>query len=359
MIEDAWTGILELTSKLVIPDWGALIALIPLGLLVLIVLWLARTILSFATAGPLRRGKQRIPPQPPPGVHPGPVSLAPALAAVGAFLLFWGLVVGGVAILVVVIAIALSLLYWGREGLREYDELVHAEAPAPVVHGGPPPGVHMIGPSFRPILGSLAFTVLFFGLVFGGWLLLVGLLFVIVTLLGWLIDARAEYVKAEEADKSGHLEALPPPTWPKRVLGVFAILVVAALVVDAGILPPQATDAGGEGGQPTEPGGSGPPGSPPPSGAGGDVSIVAQGVAFTTTDVRAPADKEFTIAFDNRDPGTPHDVDITGSSGAKAFDGAIVQGPKVEVYRVPAIAAGSYQFVCSVHPQMTGSLTVE
>jgi len=95
VIEDVWTGILDLTSKLVIPDWGALVALIPVALLVLIALWLARTALRFATAGPTRRGKQRITPQPPAGVHAGPVSFAPIFGAVGTFLLLWGLVSGG------------------------------------------------------------------------------------------------------------------------------------------------------------------------------------------------------------------------------------------------------------------------
>ncbi len=32
-------------------------------------------------------------------------------------------------------------------------------------------------------------------------------------------------------------------------------------------------------------------------------------------------------------------------------------GPKVIVYNVPALAAGTYTFSCSVHPSMTGTLT--
>ena len=38
------------------------------------------------------------------------------------------------------------------------------------------------------------------------------------------------------------------------------------------------------------------------------------------------------------------------------FKGEIVTGPKVIVYDVPALPAGSYTFVCSVHPNMTGTL---
>ncbi len=369
MLEDLWNGVLDLSSKLVIPDWGSLVALIPIGLLVLVALWLVRTAYRFSTAGPTRRAQPR-PPLPPPDVHTGPVSPAPVLAALGAFVLFWGLVVGGAGILVGVIALVLGLLWWGREGLRDYDHLVHAEPSLPVVHAEPPAGVHMPGPSFRPILASLGVAVLFFGLVFGGWLLLVGLLFTITTLLGWLVDARKEYVNAVEADRTGHLQPLPAPGWPKRVLWVFSVLVVAALVVDAGILPPR-TEAGGTPGEPgasPPPGGSPPPGSPPGSGPpgspgaslpAGDVTITAVNTTFTTPNVTAPADRPFAIVFDNQDQGQPHDVDISDANGGSVFDGEITTGPAVTVYEVPAMAAGAYDFRCSVHANMTGTITAQ
>ena len=37
--------------------------------------------------------------------------------------------------------------------------------------------------------------------------------------------------------------------------------------------------------------------------------------------------------------------------------GEIFNGPEVRDYSVPAIPAGTYQFVCTVHPNMTGTLT--
>jgi plastocyanin len=36
-----------------------------------------------------------------------------------------------------------------------------------------------------------------------------------------------------------------------------------------------------------------------------------------------------------------------------------VTGPIIEIYDVPALPAGTYAFVCSVHPNMTGTLTVK
>ena len=67
----------------------------------------------------------------------------------------------------------------------------------------------MPGPSFRPFLGAIGTGMLMLGLVFGGWLLAAGVIALIATLVGWLVDARKEYVKAVEADRTGHLESLP------------------------------------------------------------------------------------------------------------------------------------------------------
>jgi plastocyanin len=40
------------------------------------------------------------------------------------------------------------------------------------------------------------------------------------------------------------------------------------------------------------------------------------------------------------------------------FKGDIVTGPTVVEYQVPALPAGTYQFVCTVHPNMVGTLSV-
>ena len=364
MLDDIWTSILELTSKLVMPDWGGLVALIPIGLLVVVVIWLILLVRRFATAGPTRRGKRRMTPVAPAHIHMPGGSIAPALVALGATVLFWGLVVGGTALWIGIGVLVLTLLVWGAEGLRDYDQLgdaAVARLPAPQ-HAGPPPGIHMPGPSFRPVLAALGATVLFFGLVFGGWLLLVGIIILVVTLLGWLFDARKEYAKTVEADRTGHLENIDEPRWPGRTLWVGALLVVLALLADNGVFPPRSDQgAGGPGGSPpptTGGGGSPAPGSQAPgaSGPAADVTIVAQGIDFTTKEATA-AGPDFTIAFDNRD-GAPHDVDILGG-GTKLFDGEVFTGPKVEIYEVTGVPAGQYEFICSIHSNMKGTITVQ
>jgi mono/diheme cytochrome c family protein/plastocyanin len=131
---------------------------------------------------------------------------------------------------------------------------------------------------------------------------------------------------------------------------------------------PAASGAAGSPGTSAAPTSSpGASGNPAPSGqvgqspvpAGGQVQITAQGIQFTTTSVEAPAGKAFPILFDNQDAGTPHNVDIQDSSGTSVFKGTIFPGVAQQTYNVPALQAGTYKFVCDVHPNMTGTLTVK
>jgi len=95
----------------------------------------------------------------------------------------------------------------------------------------------------------------------------------------------------------------------------------------------------------------------PPAGGTGDVSIVAKDIAFKTTDVAVKAGAPVTIDFDNQD-GAPHNIAISDASGAKVFKGDIVSSSKV-TYQVPALSAGTYTFICEVHPVMKGTITAQ
>lgn len=365
-IENAWNAILDLTAQLVTPDWGALIALIPVLVALGVTVFFAWIIIRFATAGPVRRGPTRVGPTPPAGVHmPGP-SLAPFLAAVGAFLTFFGLIVGGPALLLGLGALVLTLLYWGREAMRDYDHIEHPETLPAVVVGGPPPGVHMPGPSFRPLLVAIAAAVLFLGLVFGLALLIAGALMLFVALVGWLLDAGREYRAVAEADETGHLASQPAPGYPVGTLVTFAVLLVVGVSLTIGIIPPTSGD-GGTGAAPSgspAPGGSAEPGGsavPEATIPAADVTIIAQNIAFDVAEVTVPAGRPFTIAFVNNDVGVPHNVAIHGGSpaGPAVWVGEIFNGVETRVYQVPALEAGAYGFICTVHPNMTGTMTAE
>ena len=346
-MEEIWDAILDLTAQFVIPDWSALIALLPIGLAALVALFFLSRIARFATAGPTRRGGGRVKPVAPPGIHMPGGSFAPIFGAVGTALLLFGLVAGGPALFLGVVALVLTLLYWGAEGMRDYDHLEHREVAPERPYREPPPGVHVPGPTFRPLLASLGVALLLLGLVFGGWVLLVGVLALVITLLGWLRDARKEYVEVEKADRTGHLENLPAPSWPVATIAVFALLLAGAAVLQLGILPPRDASGGGA------------TGSPAPSAApAADVAVVARNSAFDPTQLQSPADTAFTIAFTNEDAGINHNVFITDAQGnpVEMGDTAPFPGPKTVVYEVAPLAAGTYKFICVVHPTMTGEL---
>ena len=237
MLEQLWTSILDLIAQLVTPDWGKLISLMPVAIIVVVVVFLLWIFRALARAKPPRRGMGRVPPATPSGIHmPGP-SFSPVFGAIGLFLILLGLVVGGISVVLGLIALALSLLYWLAEGMRVYDHDIGPTAtnlPA-VVSDGPPPGVHMPGPSWRPFLGAFGMFSLLLGLVFGEWLLAAGVIVLIATLAGWLNDAIREYRSTVRAETTGHLDNGPDPNPPRRLLTVLSVLIVGAAVLQSGI----------------------------------------------------------------------------------------------------------------------------
>jgi plastocyanin len=96
---------------------------------------------------------------------------------------------------------------------------------------------------------------------------------------------------------------------------------------------------------------------PPAGGTGDVVDIAANDLKFTTTDVTAPAGSTFQIRFDNQE-GAPHNVAISDANGQSVFKGEIVSS-KAVTYQVPALAAGTYPFICEVHPDMKGTITAK
>ena len=105
-------------------------------------------------------------------------------------------------------------------------------------------------------------------------------------------------------------------------------------------------------------------GQPAPSGgqaAGPTLQISAANIAYEQSSLEAPANTPFSIEFDNKDAGVPHNVAIhkDSPSGQELFKGDIFNGPDKRTYSVPALPAGTYAFVCSVHPNMSGTLTVK
>ena len=103
---------------------------------------------------------------------------------------------------------------------------------------------------------------------------------------------------------------------------------------------------------------------PPPSGEPSvTLDVTAKDVTFDTHALEVAADLPYAIAFKNDDVAViTHDVDIRETDGTTVvFDQPTVAGGATQTYRYPPLPAGTYTFICSVHPfpAMTGTLTVK
>jgi len=96
-----------------------------------------------------------------------------------------------------------------------------------------------------------------------------------------------------------------------------------------------------------------------PSAPAADVLLQAKNIAFVQSSWVAPANKAFTIALDNQDQGTPHNVALKNEGGQVVWQGTPFNGVATQVYNVPPQPAGKYTFMCTVHPSMTGNATLE
>jgi cytochrome c oxidase subunit 2 len=101
-------------------------------------------------------------------------------------------------------------------------------------------------------------------------------------------------------------------------------------------------------------------GSCSPTG-GSEVSVDAHNIHFDEDCLATTAGRPFTIAFDNKDAGVPHNVAIYDHKGGKAlFTGDIITGPSKADYKVTPLEAGNYFFQCDVHPDaMSGTFVVK
>jgi len=106
--------------------------------------------------------------------------------------------------------------------------------------------------------------------------------------------------------------------------------------------------------------------TPPPPASGGPTAATlslsaSTNLAFDQTTLTAPADQPLTIQFANQDPANPHNVSIKGAKpdGSDWIGLPIAKPGQNATYQAPALKAGVYTYYCSVHGNMTGTLTVQ
>ena len=235
--------------------------------------------------------------------------------------------------------LVITLLYWGREALRDYDRIRRTATSSAAVGalpaprpGTPPRASTCRRPRSARSSSRSALTMLVAGMVVGGWALLFGL------------DrgrarrssagcgtARREYAAVEAADRTGHLDLGGAPAWPKAT---FAALGAHRRRRPAGLVgsscPVRRPAGPGAGGgpaaaaarRPRGPGGHGGGPAAAPRQPAADVMRLTRGEHHLRPGVvTVPAGKPFTIAFDNRDTGVPHDIVIKDAAGDRAVQG--------------------------------------
>mgnify|MGYP001333817614 CR=1 FL=1 len=93
------------------------------------------------------------------------------------------------------------------------------------------------------------------------------------------------------------------------------------------------------------------------------VDLTAENIKFDKSTITVPAGATVTVNFNNKDSGVPHNFAVYTDSSASQniFKGDTVTGPATTTYTFTAPSTpGTYFFRCDVHPQqMTGDFVVQ
>jgi plastocyanin len=97
--------------------------------------------------------------------------------------------------------------------------------------------------------------------------------------------------------------------------------------------------------------------SPPASLDPASPRLSAVNIAFDRAMLDVPAGRPFVLVFDNQE-AVSHNVSIYADEALKQrlFEGVLFAGPATRWYPVQPLAAGSYVFLCDLHPNMRGLL---
>jgi plastocyanin len=88
-----------------------------------------------------------------------------------------------------------------------------------------------------------------------------------------------------------------------------------------------------------------------------EFTIVGKNIAFSPDKLTIPVGKEVTIIFDNRDNAVPHNIHFKTPQAVKS---ELTEGKTSGVkdrLKLKVDEAGTYDFLCDVHPTMKGELT--
>lgn len=91
---------------------------------------------------------------------------------------------------------------------------------------------------------------------------------------------------------------------------------------------------------------------------GGEVTLVAENLRWSTDCLRAPVGTTITFTIDNRDRSVGHNLSIDGPSGEAETD--VEQGPVTQTLTYEATEPGPHPFECVPHASMMkGTLWID
>jgi cytochrome c oxidase subunit 2 len=90
------------------------------------------------------------------------------------------------------------------------------------------------------------------------------------------------------------------------------------------------------------------------------LSSISIADGFDPEALEAPADTPITFELNNPDTAAPHNVAIRGGNpdGSDWIGEPFADPSSSAIYEAPALAADTYEFYCSIHPNMVGTLNV-
>jgi plastocyanin len=135
----------------------------------------------------------------------------------------------------------------------------------------------------------------------------------------------------------------------RRRLWVLFVAGLAALVLTS-VACSSGDDGSGGGGATSAAGGGETQTSEAPAGGGGEEDLKAEDFQFDPTELSVASGD--TIVVKNDAPSTPHTFTVTDTDIDESLDPDATVDVKIE------LDPGTYDFLCTIHPQMTGTLTV-
>ena len=91
---------------------------------------------------------------------------------------------------------------------------------------------------------------------------------------------------------------------------------------------------------------------------GASLTIQARDLTYAPVIATAPANTPLRLILDNKDAGVAHNIHVFQGE-TELGNTRTIEGPGLAAVELPALAPGRYQFACTIHPEMIGTVLVQ